>query len=297
MEINRQLEIQGDEHDRNIIQRPSLRLPRFLEASRFHRDCNHHACTRYRREHRHLQCREQRLTSSVCHIKSPDRIIAIQELNPEGKRIQVTAANFYDWRAQNTVFEHLAAIKTTTANLALADQAERIDIAQTHANFFSVFGIQPASGRLFIPADEQAGHPPIAVLSHVLWQRRFGGDKEIVGKSITLDGKNYEVVGVAPPGFQYPYKTELWLPPLRLVPELNEQMDVTTHRSMGYLAAVALLKPGVSVRQAASEMETITSRLRQQYPDTNNKRFNRVVGLHEHLVGKRTRCCGCCLAR
>ena len=119
----------------------------------------------------------------------------------------------------------------------------------------------------------------------MLWQRRFGGDKEIVGKSITLDGKSYTVVGIAPSGFQYPYKTELWVPPLRLVPELNERMDVTTNRGMGYLAAVALLKPGVSVRQAASEMETITSRLRQQYPDSNNKRFNRVVALQEHLVG------------
>jgi len=214
-----------------------------------------------------------------------DRIVAIQELNREGRRGQVTAANFYDWRQQNTVFEHLAAIKTTTANLALSDHAERIDVAQTNANFFSVFGIEPEYGRLFIPSDEQAGHAPIALLSHVLWQRRFGGDKEVVGKSITLDGKNYTVVGVVPPGFQYPDKTELWLPPLRLVPELNDRMDVTQVRGMGYLAAVALLKPGVSLPQAANEMETITSRLRQQYPDTNNRRFNRVVGLQEHLVG------------
>jgi putative ABC transport system permease protein len=217
--------------------------------------------------------------------RQPDRIVAIQELNPAGKRVQVTAANFYDWRVQNSVFEHLAAIKTTTANLALSDQAERIDVAQTSANFFSVFGIQSEQGRLFIPSDEQAGHAPIAVLSHVLWQRRFGGNPEIVGKSITLDGRNYTVAGVAPSGFQYPDKTELWLPPLRLVPELNERMDVTQNRGMGYLAAVALLKPGVSLEQAASEMETITSRLRQQYPDTNNRRFNRVVGLQEHLVG------------
>jgi putative ABC transport system permease protein len=100
-----------------------------------------------------------------------------------------------------------------------------------------------------------------------------------VGKSITLDGKAYTVVGVVPRSFQDPFKSELWLPPLRLVPELNEQMDVTQMRGMGYLAAVALLKPGVSLDQASSEMETITSRLRQQYPQTNNRRFNRVVSL------------------
>jgi putative ABC transport system permease protein len=123
------------------------------------------------------------------------------------------------------------------------------------------------------------------VVSHALWQRRFAGDPSLIGKPITLDGTNYTVVGIAPPGFQYPDKTELWLPPLRLVPELFPGQDVTQTRRMGYLAAVALLKPGVSQQQAASEMETITARLRQQYPDTNNIRFNRVVSLHEHVVG------------
>jgi putative ABC transport system permease protein len=217
--------------------------------------------------------------------RTAERIVAIQELNPEGKRGQSTSANFLDWRAQNTVFEHLAAIKTTTTNLALSDHAERIDLAQTNANFFDVFGITAQYGRLFIPQDEQAGHAPVVVVSNALWQRRFGSDPSLVGRSITLDGRNYTVVGIAPPGFQYPDKTELWLPPLRLVPELYPEQDVTTSRRMGYLWVVALLKPGVSVQQAAGEMETITARLRQQYPDTNNKRFNRVVSLHEHLVG------------
>jgi putative ABC transport system permease protein len=152
-----------------------------------------------------------------------------------------------------------------------------------------VFGIEPERGRLFIPTDEQAGHAPVVVLSHALWQRRWGGNKDIVGTDITLDGKNYTVIGIAPAGFQYPDKTEAWLPPLRLVPELNERMDVTQQRGMGYLSAVALLKPGVSLPQAAGEMETITTRLRQQYPDTNNRRFNRVVSLHEHLVGDTNR--------
>jgi putative ABC transport system permease protein len=217
--------------------------------------------------------------------RNADRIVAIQELNPAGKRTQVTSANFLDWRAQSTVFEHLAAIKTTTTNLALSDHAERIDLAQTNANFFDVFGVTPQYGRLFIPQDEQAGHAPVVIVSNALWQRRFGSDPSIVGKTITLDGSNFTVIGIAPPGFQYPDKTELWLPPLKLVPELYPDQDVTQTRRMGYLAAVALLKPGVPLRQAASEMETITARLREQYPDSNNRRFNRVVSLHEHLVG------------
>ena len=217
--------------------------------------------------------------------RTADRIVAIQELDPDGKRGQSTSANVYDWRQQNTVFEHLSAYKITTTNLALSDHAERIDLAQTNADFFDVFGVTPQYGRLFIPQDEQAGHEPVVVVSNALWQRRFGSDPSLVGKSITLDGKNYNVIGIAPPGFQYPEKTELWLPPTRLVPELFAGQDVTQTRRMGYLFVVALLKPGVSLPQAAGEMETITARLRQQYPDTNNTRFNRVVPLHKHLVG------------
>jgi putative ABC transport system permease protein len=215
-----------------------------------------------------------------------ERIVAIQEVTQDGKRVQVTPANFLDWRAQNTVFEHLAAILTRPANLALADQAERLDLAMTSANFFSVFGVQPARGRLFIDADEQAGHAAVAVVSHALWQRRFAGDASLVGKSITLDGISYTVVGIAPAGFQYPDKTEVWVPPFKLAPTLNERMDPTQVRDFGMLSAVALLKPGVSLAQAAGEMETITARLRQQYPDTNNRRFNRVVSLQTHLVGE-----------
>ena len=215
-----------------------------------------------------------------------ERLVAIQELDKNGKRVQVTPANFLDWRAQSTVFEQLAAILTRPANLALADQAERIDLAMTSASFFSVFGTQPERGRFFLPSDEVAGHAPVVVISHGLWQRRFAGDAELVGKPITLDGNSYTVVGIAPAGFQYPDKTDVWIPPFRLAPAMNERMDPTQVRGFGMLAAVARLKPGVSVAQAASEMETITARLRQQYPDTNNRRFNRVVSLHTHLVGE-----------
>src|ERR1051325_11593799 len=217
--------------------------------------------------------------------RNANRVVAIEEMNREGKLGQVTSANFLDWRAQNTVFEQLAAIKTTTSNLALQDHAERIDLAQTNANFFDVLGVTPQYGRLFIPEDEQAGHAPVVIVSNTLWQRRFGSDPSLVGKAIVLDGSNYTVIGITPPGFAYPIKTELWLPPAQLVPELFPGQDVTQTRRMGYLAAIALLKPGVSLPQAAAEMETITARLRQQYPDTNNTRFNRVVSLQQHLIG------------
>jgi putative ABC transport system permease protein len=221
--------------------------------------------------------------------RDAERIVAIQELDPEGNRIQVTSANFLDWRAQNTVFEHLAAIFSRQSNLMNDGQAERIDTAITSANFFEVFGVRPQTGRLFLPADEQAGHAPVVVLSHGLWQRRFGGAASAIGQQLILDAKSYTVIGVAPAGFQYPDKTELWFPPLRLAPEISEAADVTQTRGMGYLSAVARLKPAISLEQAKAEMETITARLRKQYPETNNNRFNRVVALQTHLVGETSR--------
>src|SRR5437764_592516 len=217
--------------------------------------------------------------------RDASRIVVIQEINKEAKRIQVTPANFVDWRNQNTVFEHLAAIFQRTSNLAGADEAERINLAMTSANFFDVFGVQPERGRLLIAEDEQAGHPAIVVISHGLWQRRFGGDPEIVGRNILLDGRSYAVAGVAPVGFQYPDKTDAWVPPFKLVPTLSEAMDINRARGFGFLSTVALLKPKVTLEQAKAEMESLTARLREQYPETNNNRFDRVVTLHTNLVG------------
>jgi len=214
------------------------------------------------------------------------RIVAIQEVYKDGQRGQVTGPNFLDWRAQNTVFQHLAAIRIANANLTVADQAERIELAQTSANFFDVFGVKPQLGRLFASSDEEAGHVPVAVISDALWRRRFGADPSLVGRQVSLDQKSYAVIGIAPPLFDYPNKTEAWLPPLKLAPEINERVEPTQRRGMGYLRVIALLKPGVTVSQAAAEMETITARLRQQYPDSNTRRFDRVVSLQEDLVGK-----------
>ena len=217
--------------------------------------------------------------------RNAERIVAIQEISEKGKRVQITPANFLDWRAQNTVFAHLSAIFTRGSNLAGDNGAERIDIAVTSADFFEMFGAQPQHGRLFLAEDEQAGHAPIVVLGHGLWQRRYGGDPGIVGQAITLDGASYTVAGIAPAGFQFPNKTEAWLPPVRLAPAVTPAMDVTKVRGWGFLSAVALLKPGIRLQQAKDEMEAITARLREQYPETNNNRFDVVLSLHTHLVG------------
>src|SRR5919198_1323356 len=104
-----------------------------------------------------------------------ERVVAVEELGPQGNRVQVTPANFLDWREQSTVFEHLSAILQRTANLAVGDEAERIDLAMTSADFFEVFGVRPARGRFFLPEEEQAGRPPEGGLRRGPPQPRLGG--------------------------------------------------------------------------------------------------------------------------
>jgi putative ABC transport system permease protein len=214
-----------------------------------------------------------------------ERIVVIREQRGNSSPAQVTPANFLDWRAQQTSFELMAAYLTRNANLTDSNEPEEIGLVNASASFFDLLGVRPQIGRFFMSADEQAGHAPVAVISHSLWQRRFGGDRAVIGRNLTLDGQSYAVIGVTPPGFQFPKETDVWIPPLRLVPELNAQMDVTQVRGFGYLSAIARLKPGVKLEQAQVEMDVITARLRRQYPDTNGNRFNRVVSLREHLAG------------
>jgi putative ABC transport system permease protein len=221
-----------------------------------------------------------------------DRLVVIKEHRPDGRPSQVTPANFLDWRSQNTVFSEMAATFARPVNLTGATEAERITLSTVSASFFQLLGAQPALGRAFLPEEEQAGHAPVVIIGHGLWRRRFGAEPSVLGREITLDGRNYTVIGVAPPGFDWPpgpvlpNKTEAWITPLRLAPELSPQAEVTRMRGLGYLSAFARLKPGVSVAQAQAEMDTITARLRSQYPETNSARYNTVVPLHTFIVGE-----------
>jgi putative ABC transport system permease protein len=215
-----------------------------------------------------------------------ERIVLIQESTPQSPA-QVTPANFLDWREQNKVFEQMSAISTRRANLTdPSGEPQRVSLAVTSTNFFEVLGVRPLLGRTFLPEEEKAGHASVVIVSHGLWQRRFGSDPNLVGKQIAIDGMSYTVIGVTPSGVQYPRDTELWVSPRRIVPEADIDLgDITQVRGMGLLAVVARLKPGVSVEQAQAEMDTITGRLRQQYPETNSNRFDKVIPLHESIVG------------
>ena len=191
----------------------------------------------------------------------------------------VAPANYLDWRTQNHVFEDMGVAENWTPNLSGTGLAESVNALQVSTNLFPMLGVQPLLGRFFLPDEERSGKQHEAMLSYRLWQRRFGGDPGIVGRSITLQGETYIVVGVMPHSFQFaPFwatKAELWAP-LALGKRVSS-------RESNSLRAFARLKPGVSLDQARSEMATITARLEQQFPGTN--RNVTVQLLKEKVVG------------
>ena len=189
------------------------------------------------------------------------------------------AANYVDWRDQNSVFSGMAAIADNSFNLTGVGDPERLKGRLVSANLFPLLGVDPQLGRVFTAAEDQPGSQKVVLLSHRLWQRRFGGDPAIVSKTLTLNDETYTVVGVMPARFQFPENDdELWAP-------IAFSAEEAANRNRHYLQVIARLKPGVTLAQAQSEMTTIGARLQQQYPQSNTDISVAVTSLHEHLVG------------
>ena len=187
--------------------------------------------------------------------------------------------NFSDWKAQNHVFEDMAAIRETSFNLTGDSGPEELPAHRVTANLFSVLGARPALGRAFLPEDDRPGAAHVVLLSRGLWLRRFGADPQIVGREIPLDGATYTVVGVMPRGFQFPDReTEMWVPV-----QMNSQ-ELTNHDSH-YLNVVARLKPGVTLSQANADLAVIAERLARQYPGSNANLGAFATSLRAELAG------------
>jgi putative ABC transport system permease protein len=213
--------------------------------------------------------------------KDPERLVMVwEDASKHGyPRDTPASANYVDWRDQNTVFEGMAAIADESFNLTGAGEPERLEGRLVSANLFPLLGVDPHIGRTFTSAEDQPGSNRVVVLSYPLWQRRFGGDKSIVGRPLSLNGETYTVVGVMPARFQFPTSDDqVWAP----IAFTNED---ATNRNRHYLQVLARLKPGTSLEQAQTEMSTIAARLQQQYPDSNADQGAAVTPLHEHLVG------------
>jgi putative ABC transport system permease protein len=202
-------------------------------------------------------------------FREPERLVSIWSRAPslDLTRLYPTAADAAEWRKSNRVFEDIALVRTT-ANLNLVGdgEPERLQGARLSPNLFSVLGVSAALGRTFALDENQPGRDQVVLLSHGLWQRRFAGDRAIVGRRIQLNGLPHTVIGVMPPDFQYPSREfQAW------VPVVVDPLELTRQETQNYLV-VARLERGVTLAQAQGDLETIAKRLETQYPATNRGR-------------------------
>jgi len=212
--------------------------------------------------------------------KQPDRLYHLWERTPKqdfSKR-EFSYPDYQDYQ-QNTVFEGLAAYTGGGALLTGLGEAERIAAPRATANFFSVLGVDPLIGRTFQAGEDVPNGPRVAVLTYGFWQRRFGGDQNVLGRAITINGDSYTIVGVLPANFQFALRnSDLWIP---YQPTQNQ----LTRRFLHSSNLIGRLKPGVTAEQAESEINVIASRIEQQYNDSHAGTTARVVPLQEEIVG------------
>jgi putative ABC transport system permease protein len=211
----------------------------------------------------------------------PERLVALWSRVPgASQRVRLNAADQRVLVAGNTVFDDIAlATAPQNFNLTGSGEPERVVAARLSSNVLSVLRVRPVVGRAFTPVDEQRGPAPVVLISHGLWKRRFGADPAILGRTITLSGNPYEVIGVMPPGFQFPGREhELWIP-LTINPRvLARQIANYDH------FAVARLKPGVPLGRARREIEALARRLEADFPATNREVRIEVLPLLEESV-------------
>ena len=213
--------------------------------------------------------------------KDPDRLVIVWEtkLSKGMTQEQVSPPDYRDWVKQNHVFDRIAALRGEPRVLTGGEMPERIETALVTANIFQLLGVNAELGRTFLEEEGRPGHNRVAVLSYGLWQRRFEGDRGVLGRNITLDGISYSIVGVTPPEFRLlDTPSELWIPYTLDAGEVGQ-------RGFRTLRVIAHLKPGGTAAQAQSEMRTIASRIERQNPESNAGWSTNVVLLRDQLVG------------
>jgi putative ABC transport system permease protein len=219
----------------------------------------------------------------------PDRLVWITEYLPQFSEIvgdtPVIIPSYLHWREQNQVFQSMAAYGWHGGlNLGSKGELERVAATGVTWNFFPMLGARPALGRGFLPEEDRPGGPPVVILSHAFWQRRFRSDPDLVGKTLTLNERDYTVIGIMPESFHFPadWSPELFTP-LGLDPNLNWDSP-----SVGSVNVIGRLKPGVSLHRAISDLVTINQRSVKALPGAAGgltKVQVRMTTLHEHLVG------------
>ncbi|MHB1223780.1 MAG: ABC transporter permease [Gemmatimonadaceae bacterium] len=207
----------------------------------------------------------------------PDRLVMVWGRYPDFGRTSTSLPDFRDWRDQATSFAGMAARHGTLFNLTGEGEPEQLRADRVTANFFETLGVRPFLGRDFRTEEERiGGDDDVVVLSHAFWQRRFAGDRAMVGQPIQLSGRPYTVIGVAPEGFSFGPDVDLWAP---------ARVDTTANRRSEYLTVFGRLEPGVPLQRAQAEMAAVLARLAEQYPETNGRLQSEVIGLRDDVVG------------
>jgi putative ABC transport system permease protein len=215
--------------------------------------------------------------------KDSDRLVVIWETKPAMGILQefVSPPNYRDWVAQNRSFDQIGALRAQPSILTGGQLPERVETALVSPSLLDMLGAKVTLGRNFRPDEDQPGRNRVALVSHGLWQRRYGGDPGIRGKAIVVDGNSYTIVGVAEPEFHLPDSAaELWMPYT-----LDAKEENSNQRGFRTLRVLAHLKPGVSLEQAQSDMRAVAGRLEQQYFEADSGYSAKVVPLRDQLVG------------
>jgi putative ABC transport system permease protein len=216
-------------------------------------------------------------------IDESDRVAAIWR-TPKDKRVEgfVSYLELKDWRAQSESFESIAAYKRSSFILLNEGQAESVRGMRVTADFLSFLKVKLQRGRDFQPEEEKRGAEPVVILGHEFWQSRFGGDEAALGRQLSLNGKSFTIIGILPPGFEFPLaaqQTDL----LTTIAGEGSNLD---QRGAQVLLGVGRLKQGVTLAQAQAELTNITDGLEQQYPQYSRNTTAYLVSADEQLVGR-----------
>jgi putative ABC transport system permease protein len=213
-------------------------------------------------------------------FREPDRLVWLWSLTPSGSQNSTSFLDYQDFRDGTSAFESLAAymVFTQAQILTGGEEAERVSIHRVTANLFSTLAAAPQIGHGFRPDEEQTGEDQVTILSQSFWQRRYGGDPAAVGSRLVLDGHNVEIVGVMPPGFDYPAGTDLWLP-------VQRTAVYASGRGNNNFFVLGRLRHGVSIEQAQAQLDEVARQIAAAYPDSNQGWGVKVVSLHERHFG------------
>ncbi len=211
-----------------------------------------------------------------------EQIVRVLEKPPGGDYNGISTLNFLDWKNQNSVFTAMAAQTGGPSTLQTAGEPVQVHGQRVSAPYFDIFGIRPVLGRTFAPDEDQLGKQQVVVLSHHFWEKQFGADRGIVGRTIHLDGKPYIVIGVLPAASAVDQRWEdLW------TPLAFEAKDMT--RDFHWMGSYARLKPGVTLQQARAQMNVIGKRIEKEHPDSNKGWGVAVDRYEDKLVGDKLR--------